>query len=125
MSRTICTESTVRMTPRALSTREQEDLMVVMMVHGVSTEHTVYMEIDNPGVYYYLVFPDGGEINALHRWANTETDVRKWVAEPVDRSTEAGRRQDAENMVSTWQQVSGAVLEACTKEIADEMDVAL
>lgn len=125
MSRTICTESTVRMTPRELTSRAHEDLMVAMMVHGICSEHTVYMEIDNPGVYYYLVFPDSGEVNALRRWVDTETNVRKWVSEPVDRSTEAGRRQDAENLIATWQSVSSTVLETCTKEIADEMDVSI
>lgn len=123
MSRTICTEHTVEMKPSELTRRASEDLMVAMTVHGICTEHTVYMEIDNPGVYYYLVFPDSGELNALRRWVDTPTKVRKWVSEPVDRSTEQGRRQDAENLVSTWQSVSSTVLEACTKEIADEMEV--
>lgn len=125
MSRTICTEYTVHMTPYELSKRGTDDLMEVMSVQGVSTKHNVYMEIDNPGVYYYLVFPDSGPVNYLRQWATTKQEVRKWVSEPVDRSTAAGRQQDAENLVSTWQTVSVTVLEAATKEIADEMDVSL
>jgi hypothetical protein len=95
--------TTVKMKPRELAS--DDNMLLVMLVQGVSTQHRVYMDQEEL-VYFYRVYPDGGPYEFLKKWATTEQDVTRY---------------ESASSLEAWKKVSEVVLAQATKEIEDEM----
>ena len=109
--------TTIQMTPAAIRAIPGEGGIQLLSARGIATEHELYIN-ERATQLLYLVFPDGGPVGMLQRWARTPQDVTVWELPEWDSTPEckiATMRMQAE--------ACQHVLNAALDEVGAEYDL--